>query len=108
MSAGTGNWASGRVDVTSSVLDQFYVRRQRSAASLVVTESWSTPFSFQAMVISLGGKTLMIDAIPDAPILFLVEDVAMLLGLPVTCFFLTVGSKVLRDYMSLATEGDGF
>ena len=28
------------------------------------------------MIISLSGKTLMIDAIPDAPVLLLVEDVA--------------------------------
>ena len=49
----------------------------------------------------------MIDAISDALVLSLVEDVAKLLGLPATCFYLTVGSKVLRDYMSLAAEGVG-
>ena len=59
------------------------------------------------MVISLSGKTLMIDATPDAPVLLLVEDVAKVLGLPDTCFYLTVGSKVLRGYMPLAAEGVG-
>ena len=49
----------------------------------------------------------MIDAIPDAPVLLLVEDVAKLLGLPETCFYVTVGSRVLRDCMSLAAEGVG-
>ena len=93
LSAGTGDWTSGRVDVPSSVLlEESYDMQQHSAAS-VATESSSTPFSFQAMVISLGGKTLMFDAIPDAPVLSLVEDVAKLLGLPATCFYLTVGSK---------------
>ena len=89
LSAGTGDGASGRVD--GSVLDESYEMRQRSAASSVATESSSTPVSFQAMVISLGGKTLMIDAIPDALVLLLVEDVARLLALPDTCFYLTVG-----------------
>ena len=35
------------------------------------------------------------------------SDVAKVLDLPDTCFYLTVGSKVLRDYMSLAAEGVG-
>ena len=73
---------------------------QRPAASSVATESSSAQFIFQAMVISLGGSTLMIDATPDAPVLLLVEDVARLLGLPDTCFYLALVSRVLRDYMS--------
>ena len=79
LSVGTGDWASGRVDVPGSVLDEIHEMR----------------------------KTLMLDATPDAPVLLLVEDVAKLLGLPATCFHLTLGSKVLRDFMSLAAEGVG-
>ena len=78
----------------------------KSAA--VSNESSSTLDRIQAMLISLTGKTFMIDAILDAPVLFLVEYVAKLLGLPETCFYLTVGSRVLRDCMSLAAEGVGF
>ena len=101
LSAGTGDWASGRVDVPGSVpLAEPCEMQRLPAASSVATESSSAQFSFQAMVISLGGKTL-IDATPDAPVLLLVEDVARLLGLPDTCFYLALGSRVLRDYMSL-------
>ena len=49
----------------------------------------------------------MIDANRDVLDVLLIEDVARLLSLPGTCFHLTVGSKVLRDTMSLATEGVG-
>ena len=109
LSEGTGNWASGRVDVPGSVDDEIYDMRQRPDAlsAAVSNESSSTPDRIQAMLISLTGETLMIDAVPDAPVLLLVEDVAKLLGLPETCFFLTVGSRVLRDCMSLAAEGVG-
>ena len=109
LSAGTGDWPSGRVDVPGIVPDEILQMRQRSEASSVAkaTESSSTPVRFQAMVISLGGKTLMTDATPDAPVLLLIEDVARLLGLSESCFYLTVGSKVLRDTMSLATERVG-
>ena len=83
LSAGTGDWASGRVDVPGSVpLDEPYEMQQRPAASSTATESSSAPFSFQAMVISLGGKTLMLDVNSDASVLSLVEDVAELLGFP--------------------------
>ena len=106
LSAGTGDWASGRVDVPGSVDDEIHAMRHRSEAS-EATESSSTPDMIQAMVISLSGKTLMIDADPEAPVLLLVEDVAKVLGLPETCFYLTVGSRVLRDCMSLTAEGVG-
>ena len=103
LSVGTGDWASGRVDVPGSVHDEIYEMRQRPDASsaAVSNESSSTPDRIQAMIISLSGKTLMIDAIPDAPVLLLVEDVAKMLG------YLTVGSRVLRDCVSLAAEGVG-
>ena len=35
------------------------------------------------------------------------KHVVNVLGLPETCFYLTVGSRVLRDCMSLAAEGVG-
>ena len=103
------DWASGRVDVPGSVNDEIYDMRQRPDASsaAVSNESSSTPDRIQAMIISLSGKTLMIDANPDAPVLLLLEDVAKVFGLPETCFYLTVGSRVLRDCMSLAAEGVG-
>ena len=64
VSVGTGDWASGRVDVPGSVpLDVTCEAQQQSAASPVAPESSSAPFSFQAMVISLGGKTLMLDVL---------------------------------------------
>ena len=49
----------------------------------------------------------MLDVSPDTLVLSLVDDVAELLGLPATCFYLTLGSRVLRDSMSLAAEGVG-
>ena len=104
LSAGTRDWASGRVDVPGSVLlEESYEMQQRSAASSVATElEYSVQFPGHGDL--SGWKTLMIVAIPDAPVLSLVEGVAKLLGLPATCFYLTVGSKVLRDYMSLAAD----
>ena len=102
LSAGSGDWASGRVDVPGSVpLPEPYESQQRSAATPVVPESSSAPFSFQAMIISLSGKTLMLDVSSDTLVLSLVEDVAELLGLPATSFYLTL------DSMSLAAEGVG-
>ena len=94
------------MDVPGSVDDEIYDMRQRPDAlsAAVSNESSSTPDRIQAMVISLSGKTLMIDANPEAPVLLLVEDVAKVLGLPETCFYLTVGSRVLRDCMSLAAD----
>ena len=81
LSVGTWDWASGRVDVPCSVpLDVAHESQQRSAASPAAPESSSVPFSFQAMIISLGGKTLMLDVSPDTLVLSLVEDVAELLG----------------------------
>ena len=47
----------------------------------------------------------MLDVSPDTLVLSLVEDVAELLGLPATCFYLALGSRVLRASMSLAAEG---
>ena len=47
----------------------------------------------------------MLDVSSDTLVLSLVEDVAELLGLPATCFYLTLGSRVLRGSMSLAAEG---
>ena len=108
LSAGTGDWASRRVDVPGSVpLDVPYESQPQSAASTVAPESSSAPFSFQAMVISLGGKTLMLDVNPDALVLSLVDDVAELLGLPASCFYLSLESRVLRGSMTLAAEGVG-
>ena len=49
----------------------------------------------------------MLHVNPDTLVLSLIEDVAELLGLPATCFYLALGSKVLRDSMSLAGEGVG-
>ena len=91
------------------LMTRFHDKRQRPDAlsAAVSNESSSTPDRIQAMVISLSGKTLMINANPEAPVLLLVEDVAKVLGLPETCFYLTVGSRVLRDCMSLAAEGVG-
>ena len=63
LSAGIGDQAPGRVDVPGSVSDEIYEMRQPVGKA---TESSSTPVRFQAMVISLGGKKLMIDATPDA------------------------------------------
>ena len=40
-------------------------------------------------------------------VLSLVEDVAEFLSLPGSCFYLALGSRVLRDSMSLAAEGVG-
>ena len=110
LSAGTGDWASGRVDVPGSVDDEIYDMRQRPDAfsAAVSNESSSTPDRIQVMLISLTGKTFMIDAILDAPVLFLVENVAKLLGLPETCFYLTVGSRVLRDCYVSCCGGCGF
>ena len=106
LSAGIGDWASGRVDVPGSVDHELRAMRHRSEAS-EAAESSSTPDMIQAMVISLSGKTVMIDADPEAPVLLLVEDVAKVLGLPRSCFYLTVGSRVLREGMSLSAEGVG-
>ena len=70
LSAGTGDWASGRVDVPGSVfVDVPHESQPQSAASTVAPESSSAPFSFQAMFISLGGKTLMLDVSPDTLVL---------------------------------------
>ena len=96
LSAGIGDWASGRVDVPGSVDHEIHAMRHHSEAS-EAAESSSTPDMIQAMVISLSGNTLMIDADPEAPVLLLVEDVAKVLGLPESCFYLTVGSRVLRE-----------
>ena len=102
------DWASGRVDVPGSVhLDMPHESQPQSAASTVAPESSSAPFRFQAMVISLGGKTLMLDVSPDTLVLSLVDDVAELLGLPASCFSLSLGSRVLRGSMTLAAEGVG-
>ena len=49
----------------------------------------------------------MLDVSPDTLVLSLVEDVAELLGLPAACFFLSLGSRVLRGSMTLAAEGEG-
>ena len=49
----------------------------------------------------------MIDVSPDTLALSLVEDVAQLLGLTTTCFYLALGSRVLRDSVSLVAEGVG-
>ena len=95
LSAGTGDWASGRVDVPGSVhLDMPHESQPQSAASTVAPESSSAPFRFQAMVISLGGQTLMLDVSLETLVLSLVDDVAELLGPPASCFYLSLGSRV--------------
>ena len=49
----------------------------------------------------------MLDVSPDTLVLSLVDDVAQMLGLPASCFYLSLGSRVLRGSMTLAAEGVG-
>ena len=60
---------------------------------------------YQVMTISLEGKTRMVPVYSGGLVSDLHEAIAVTMGVPTACFYLTVGSKILQSDWSLEEAG---
>ena len=83
-------------------------QQQQAAAANEKSSSLSTQgghSSFQATVVSLEGKTVMILAHSWGLVAELHDAVGVVLGLPTSCFYLSIGCKILQNDCTLDEAG---